>query len=458
MRSLVGILLLTFYFNTVITAQTPVDYVPSAVFTPDSSALRVEIEARTLLDVLTAPPEHREFFEWRLEGRKDEIVTQLADSSFIFNGALDSFVTGIFQDIVTANKLPVRPLVFVSRLPRENAYSMGSGLFTVDIGLLASTKTVEELAFIFSHELAHDQLGHQRETLIELSSGAEDRDEAYRRLRRRSTGSRKRDKLIDGLREQAYGLSRSSRMAELAADSLGLVYLSKTDYYSGIAAEALENIRQEEIDRDDVVGSEIALDSALQTVAYPFKERWIEAPTRMLFDVQETADEDGRWNRDSLSSHPELSARIAAIGAMQRAVLGEVDSTARVTKTNPFRSLSDYETVPFYLDSELPAHMIGKSLFLLRHQPDDTYLYASIGRGLLMTHRLVQERRFSESVPPSTYFDDPMLQKLVLLLQQIRQSELSKLTLAYLREHQAAYPESPALRAALEEAEAYFTE
>ena len=186
-------------------------------------------------------------------------MTQLADSSFIFNGALDSFVTGIFQDIVTANKLPVRPLVFVSRLPRENAYSMGSGLFTVDIGLLASTKTVEELAFIFSHELAHDQLGHQRETLIELSSGAEDRDEAYRRLRRRSTGSRKRDKLIDGLREQAYGLSRSSRMAELAADSLGLVYLSKTDYYSGIAAEALENIRQEEIDRDDVVGCESRL-------------------------------------------------------------------------------------------------------------------------------------------------------------------------------------------------------
>ncbi|MGB3546795.1 MAG: hypothetical protein WBA17_07460, partial [Saprospiraceae bacterium] len=70
----------------------------------------------------------------------------------------------------------------------------------------------------------------------------------------------------------------------------------------------------------------------------------------------------------------------------------------------------------------------------------------------------VQERRFSESVPPSTYFDDPMLQDLVLLLQQIRQSELSKLTLAYLREHQADYPESPALLVALREAEEYFAE
>ncbi|MBL0008948.1 MAG: M48 family metalloprotease [Saprospiraceae bacterium] len=50
--------------------------------------------------------------------------------------------------------------IFIYRSNEANAFSLGEGLILVSTGLLARMPDVSQVAFVLSHEIAHDAMNH----------------------------------------------------------------------------------------------------------------------------------------------------------------------------------------------------------------------------------------------------------------------------------------------------------
>lgn len=388
--------------------------------------------------------------------RSDDLIEAIRDSSFLFDENFQSFTDGIFADLIESNGLDLDPLVLISRSPSVNASSLGDGLFVINMGLLNRLNSADELASVIGHELAHDQLAHlddKLDYLVRQRAGIptdrKSRREYKRRLRREG-----REKMMLGLRDMIYEQSRHSRHNELAADSLGAQYLAHSSYSSAAAAHALERLR----DYDAFVLPTGATARMLQTEAYPFKDKWTQAPQTPFGGSFGSAEEStaGRfWQKDSLASHPNLEERITL--AVRRAALPGSAPAPAPPALHPFVELSRRQMVRAYLDRGLTAHALCLSLVALNEREEQQAFYvAAVGEALLGTHRSIQLHAFDQRIPPTTYFTEEGAREMLRFLHQIRNSELRRLTLAYLQESTISFPDDAHIAGLREQAIHYF--
>jgi hypothetical protein len=254
------------------------------------------------------------------------------------------------------------------------------------------------------------------------------------------------------MRDLVYEQSRHSRENELAADSLGAIYLTRAGFYPPATASSLARLR----DYDPYVLSDTILRTVLQTQSYPLKKKWITAPPVMFGGsfggTQEGSEQEAFWRKDSLATHPDLELRVlTAEGRLPDLSPGTAEPAA-----HPLVEASRRAIVERFLDRGLGAHALIWSLAGLERVDDDPYYLAAVGRSLLYTYRAIQAHEFDRRIPPTNYFDDKYAAETLRLLHQVRNSELRRLTLAYLDERVAEYPEATELAAAREEAISYF--
>lgn len=422
----------------------------------DTVALFQQLDAIEKRATATAPPNAHEVFVEAYADRTTGLKTGVRDGTYLFRKEIQGGLEEIFQEIIDANGLPVEPLVLLGRSPVVNASSYGDGIFVINIGLLESLATREELAFVMAHELAHDQLLHLRSRLLkraaiqaETEALRHNRRAFRRRMRREGVGS-----IMADLRKVVYEQHRHGRANELSADSLAMHYLRSTKISRSVAARSLENFERKNyfsLDPDEVK-------RLLNTAEYPFKSSWIKPPATMFggsFGKVAEPDSTAFWQQDSIATHPDLPQRKARLAELlTEAPIVNTDTTGRV---HGYLDPARREIVSSYLDAQMTAHTLVLALKQLAAFGPDDYYFAVTANALLQTHRAIGTHDFDRVVPPSRFFADEGARTVVRMLQQMRASELRKLTTALLAEQTIAFPDSPHLRTIRERAEFYFS-
>ncbi len=417
----------------------------------DTTALFARLESLTAECIARLPADSPGAVAEVYRDRAEDLRTGISAGDYLFRSDLQQFVDGMFRTLIDANGLSLDPVVLISRSPAVNASSLGDGLFVINIGLLRRIRNSDELAFVFAHELSHDQLAHlarKLEVIAEQDTEASSERERERAMRRRLRREG-RARVMEDLRDAVYENRRHSRAAELSADSLGKQYLARSGYADSAMLRALQLLR----DYEPFVLPDSAVVRGFQTRTYPFKEKWIAEPAQLFGGSFGGADADDPnaafWAKDSLSTHPDLEHRL------DRAATSSA-TAGRAPAAHPFAEISRREIITRYLERGLSAHALCLALAAREEQPDEVFYALAAGKGLLNTYRSVREHHFDRHIPPTAYFDDPGASQLLRLLHQIRNSELKKLTLAYLEDRVAEFPDDPRATALQEEAILYF--
>lgn len=403
-------------------------FVPAPTSPVDTTALFEELSQRIEVVPANIPEEYREKYAEINEERFRDLQDGIRDSSFLFHPDLQVFLDDLMEDIIEANNLEVDPLVLIRRSQSPNASSYGNGIFTVNLGLFQDLKTQDRIAFVLCHEMAHNELKHQLESMLEYCQRDIKIESVKKQLSRRRVKKGKRESLVSGARQSVYSSFRLKRRNELAADSLGLEYYSALDFSNSAVASALDTLGN----RDLLNLQDIDFVRLLQTEGYPVKEKWLEAPPEMFGGSFGSGERPkGFWQRDSVATHPEMEARLTGL-AVLIPQLEEKDEVPE--KPHSFDLLVDREMIRAQTEGGVPGLAIINGLKLLAANPDSQTAQALFGEALLATYQSIEKHDFDEAVPPEAYFRDPNARFAIRMFHQMRKSELRKLTLAWIKE------------------------
>ena len=104
--------------------------------------------------------------------QKSEFLTTLDSMDMLIYGDSMTDLVERIKDIILAgnqNLKDVEIKIFIYRSNEANAFSLGEGLILVSTGLLARMPDVSQVAFVLSHELAHDAMNHVFLNLLHIS-------------------------------------------------------------------------------------------------------------------------------------------------------------------------------------------------------------------------------------------------------------------------------------------------
>ena len=429
----------------VVAAHGQVEFVPSSCVPADSLLLIRNLDSRYQLALAEAPVASREIYAEALMDRHEGLLDLLRGEQFLFEPGVQVYVEAIFQEIIRANQLEPDPLILIGRSPTANALSLGNGIFIINVGLLELLSDRQELAFVFAHELAHDQLRHlyaKLDARAALSDQLGQRE--FRRQMKKAIRKGRTEEVAGQLQEIVYGQRRHSRAHEVEADSLGLLFLRSTGAPAAAAGQTLAKLKTDPFYATD----SIDLRRALHVTDYPFKARWVKEEDLLFGGEFGEQESESFWDHDSLRTHPALDDRILRVDSLLDTGPSDGDG-----QPQPWVEWAARECAESYLAEGATAHALYTALKLLQRRSDDTYLHALVGRSLLATCQAIEDHDFDRCVPPPRYFDDPVARQVVRMLRQMRSSEMLHLCRAYLADKQSRYPGSRAIQTAFAKAQ-----
>lgn len=245
-----------------------------------------------------------------LEERKKDFKKGIADSTYIFDRQLDAYLNSVLRRVYAANpELPKQDFYFfIDKSPIPNAACYGNGIFTVNLGLFHMVETDDEMAFILCHEIGHYALEHSDKSMLRYveSMRSDATRKKVREVKRKTYG--RMSAYRDLMKELSYNFNERSRADEMQADSIGHRLYARTGFAKGAGVSALRRLKESD---SLVFSTDSRIREHFSFPNYPFKESWLAAE-QTLFDLDETAD-DYAMDKDSLSSHPEIPARIARL-------------------------------------------------------------------------------------------------------------------------------------------------
>jgi Zn-dependent protease with chaperone function len=149
------VLIGTFLYSGETFGQWASGYRPRQMHSEDSKELIEELQAR-FEEERRVMGDSRKVKQLNLE-RENFFIEKILDGYFVKDDSLENFVNGVLHKISESNSLTSNPKrVLILESPHVNALCYGKGIYAVTVGLLARIETENQLAFILSHELAHD--------------------------------------------------------------------------------------------------------------------------------------------------------------------------------------------------------------------------------------------------------------------------------------------------------------
>jgi Zn-dependent protease with chaperone function len=245
----------------------------------------------------------------RLTSSGKEFYDEIVRGDYLFHDSLKQLLNQSYQQLKNNNKsVPVAPDFFISRDITMNAFSMTDQTYLINLGTFYFLENENQLTALLAHELAHKMLNHQAQSLKSMyKSYAEDAKKSLSEIRRSKYGRGTR--ALEKYRSMIYAQGKLSRKQEFEADSLGyLLYknagLNPSDY--------LYSFRMM-FKYDTVPLPEIATDiyrKLFDLPTQPFNDNWMKMEDFSRYDYSRFRE---KFDRDSLSSHPEMDERIARL-------------------------------------------------------------------------------------------------------------------------------------------------
>lgn len=355
--------------------------------------------------------------------RSSLILKLVRAKAFVDNDSIDAVLESIVNRIVGSNGLERRKrMVLVTNSPEVNATCFGRGTFMVTIGLLSRVSTEDELAFVLSHELAHDELRHVQFRI---------REEADQRTARKMNtqfgkilfGEITIDD-IEAFRKFVYKASEFSRGNEIEADSLGFLLYHRAMYNDEQAVALLSMLDSAGYPKYDY---QEAFFSPFDFAKYPFKDYWLND---RLSVYKRKGASSFLYSSDSLESHPDMDLRMDQMrGYLESAGPCAVTPTA-------WRPDIVYQTEFQTVESAYVSLQYDQALFhslqLMKRYPGNTYLVSRVGKMLLDISEAKNDMLFEKYVSRFTGRYKERMQQVNNFLYNITGAEVSELAFHFM--------------------------
>lgn len=366
-----------------------------------------------------------------LTDRKESFLKTIADSSYIFDSRINNYLKSVLHEIYSAN-----PAIdthdfyfFVNKSPVPNAAAYGNGIFTINLGLLDLLESDDQIAFAICHEIAHFILKHNDVSLVQYVQTMNSKD--TKKKINKAVGQRygKRQAVYDVMRDLQYNFLKRSRTAEMQADSLGYVYLSRTKYNKIGAPQTLRKLESSDsllFTTDTNIRKHFNFD------AYPFKEQWMQGD-ETLFDLKEKSD-DMAFDKDSLKTHPDIPFRLSKLGlSLNESVAVTSDRLTEAKKA------SAQNMVAIALDDSRLDLALYLILAMHENNAITNEVYCeSVASLLKKTYELKAGHRFGKYVQPvSPFSDEKYLNEVRIFLHNMELKNIRKIGLQFCLLHQS---------------------
>ena len=328
--------------------------------------------------------------------QKTEFLTALDSMDMLIYGdSMTDLVERIKDNIVAGNQKlkDVEIKIFIYRSNEANAFSLGEGLILVSTGLLARMPDVAQVAFVLSHEIAHDAMNHVFLNLLRISDSLHDGQmkRTFQKANRKKEG---RNTEINNVLNNFMAVQMAySQRNEFEADSQGMVYFQNAGFNADGAISALGVL-----DSADYLMFKDTLDLRhyFNFEGYPFKSYWLDTENAAL-----------QWERDttlymipdSLKSHPDCDVRIRRISDLSVIDSGQTIDVAEEAKVmEMLKDVFQFESLEGQLMSKDYVMALYLSLQLQTYYPDNIYLKSVTAHALIELAAAFSRNEFLEYV------------------------------------------------------------
>lgn len=369
--------------------------------------------------------------------RKKRIVKKIENDVFIFDPVVTDYFQGIFNEIVNANSdlAALNPLLLIGRDPYPNAYCTGDGILIFNLELLSRLDNDSQVAFVISHELAHQKLDHVNHTIrknIEQLNAKSTKKE-IRQIANQEYNQFQA--LAEFMRKKMFAQRYHRREHESEADALGVEYLKNTKYHTDGATECLVNL--DKINTKDSI-TPIDLKQHFNLTAYPFKDKWLQKEDVFKFS---DSDEWLDWESDSLKTHPDCMVRKEKL----EVILADYPNTGKqlqfeeVGQFELLQKRSEFEKIEACFHFGDIGMTLYYTLTLIKKYPDESYLHGMVGRIFYEIYHSQKEHKLSTIAEHSNPNYQDAYNQILDFIHNMRLSEIGKLGFYYTQNAKEKY-------------------
>jgi Zn-dependent protease with chaperone function len=384
------------------------------------------LKNQAILEVGMPRKIRNQFEEMYLDNKKDFI--SLIDKGVFFESKnYSSLLESIFERLKNNNsELASSDIKLLLAFSDEsNAYNNGENIVVINLPLLRDLKNEYQLAFVISHEIAHQKLNHVHEGIVKRLNKYNSEELLQK------TKSIDKQKFNKGalaselMKNLVYGDRRESRKKEIAADSLGYLYYSKAyPDFNLQAVEALKILKNSDVASDSLDKSDFI--KIFNSQNLKFNEEWLKSDLVNKYNYQK---DKKKYDVDSLRTHPDCDVRISYL-----------TTTFNIKSISQKIESGTYEESKKEIDKEYVFGLYfleeyGKSLYhsLLKYKQDlgDTYYRNMIYENLIK----LREYRMNYTLNKYLETENPNFSEgynqFLNFIRNLRRNELNELILNF---------------------------
>lgn len=381
---------------------------------------------QAILEVGMSRKIRNQFEEMYLDNKKD-FISLIDKGVFFENKNYSSLFETIFERLKNNNsELASSEIKLLLGFSDEsNAYNNGENIVVINLPLIRDLKNEYQLAFVISHEIAHQKLNHVHEGIVKRLNKYNSEELVQK------TKSIDKQKFNKGalaselMKNLVYGDRRESRKKEIAADSLGYLYFSKAyPNFNLQAVEALKILKNIDVATDSLSTTDFI--KIFNSQNLKFNEEWLKSDLVNNYNYQK---DKKKYDVDSLRTHPDCDVRISLL-----------TNTFKIKSIPQKIESGTYEASKKEIDKEYVFGLYfleeyGKSLYhsLLKYKKDlgDTYYRNMIYENLIK----LREYRMNYTLNKYLETENPNFSEgynqFLNFIRNLRRNELNELILNF---------------------------
>ena len=306
----------------------------------------------------------------------EQFRKEIKNRDYVFNSDFSEKLQMYFEKLKSKNPdVPEHIKILVARDNSPNAFCVQDGIFIVNMGLFNWIDNEDQLISILGHELGHQLLNHsenQQKKFIEKESNSKAQVSAIALSKINKT-----EKAFTLFKNQIYESRVNRRKSESEADSIGYVMYRNTGLKKAEYINSLKNLQK----FDTISPKKLQVETYKKLYdlpAFPFKEKWLKMED---FSAYNYSNYKEKLDKDSLSSHPEISARIKKL---EKSFPELKNEEVPESSTNPgfvaLKKAARLEILPNFYHSEDYGVGIYTAMQFLQEGEEEPYYKTWLGK------------------------------------------------------------------------------
>jgi hypothetical protein len=315
-------------------------------------------------------------------------------------------------------------------------------------GLFHRLQNESQVIFTLCHELSHFYLNHlngQIEKYITTTNSKEFQKQLKSIQKEEFHQKAKLEKLALGI---AFDSRKHSRYKESEADSLAIVFMSRTKFDNTEAINLLGIL--DTLDKDSF-NAENCLRTFFNSKEYPFKNSWVEKEEGLLGG--HTKIKDDEKYKDSLKTHPDCKIRIERVKNLLEKYK---QSNTQKSFINPalfetLQSQFQLENIAYYVEKKHFSSALYYSIKYLEQKPQNPYLITTIGTIFNGLYEAQKKHRLGNVTSMPNPGNDASFNLVLQFIQNLNMEDYKAIAYNFLKSKEAALSKYPEFTKALDE-------